>query len=107
VKQGFSGAPSFGILSTYPPKGCGVAMFSSALPDALTANGAELSVVRVADGPSSSSRVVGELVNGSTTSIAKSADIEHHKSVRVPMNNRQLSATIRHPDTSARPQTAI
>ena len=33
--------------------------------------------------------------------------IEHQKSVRVPMNNRQLSATIRHPDTSARPQTAI
>jgi hypothetical protein len=53
VKQGFSGAPSFGILSTYPPTGCGVAMFSSALPDALTANGAELSVVRVADGPPS------------------------------------------------------
>jgi len=74
-------------------------MFSSALPDALTANGAELSVVPVADGPpSSSSRVVGELVNGSTTSIAKSAEIEHQKSVRVPMNNRQLSATIRHPD---------
>jgi hypothetical protein len=33
--------------------------------------------------------------------------IEHQKSVRVPMNNRQLSVTIRHPDTSARPQTAI
>jgi hypothetical protein len=33
--------------------------------------------------------------------------IEHQKSVRVPMNNRQLSATIRRPDTSARPQTAI
>jgi hypothetical protein len=33
--------------------------------------------------------------------------IEHQKSVRVPINNRQLSATIRHPDTSARPQTAI
>ena len=33
--------------------------------------------------------------------------IEHQKSVRVPMNDRQLSATIRHPDTSARPQTAI
>ena len=33
--------------------------------------------------------------------------IEHQKSVRVPMNNRRLSATIRHPGTSARPQTAI
>ena len=30
--------------------------------------------------------------------------IEHQKSVRVPMNNRELNATIRHPDTSARPQ---
>jgi hypothetical protein len=76
AKQGFSGAPRFGILSTYPPTGCGVAMFSSALSDALTANGAELSVVRVADGSSSSSsRVVGELVNGSTTSIAESAEL--------------------------------
>lgn len=33
--------------------------------------------------------------------------IEHQKSAREPMNNRQLNATIRHPDTSVRPQTAI
>jgi hypothetical protein len=30
--------------------------------------------------------------------------IEHQKSVRVPMSNRELSATIRHPDSSVRPQ---
>jgi polysaccharide biosynthesis protein PslF len=84
VKQGFSGAPSFGILSTYPPTGCGVAMFSSALSDAVTANGAELSVVRVADGSSSSSsRVVGELVNGSTTSIAESAELLNQSDITV------------------------
>src|SRR5689334_22893485 len=64
--QGFSGPPSFGILSTYPPTACGLATFSSSLSDGLSANGADVSVVRVADGsPSSSDRVIGELVNGS------------------------------------------
>lgn len=31
--------------------------------------------------------------------------IEHQKSAREPMNNRRLGATIRHLDTSARPET--
>jgi hypothetical protein len=31
--------------------------------------------------------------------------IEHQKSAREPMNNRRLSATIRHPGTAARPET--
>jgi ribosome-associated translation inhibitor RaiA len=31
--------------------------------------------------------------------------LKHQRSARAPMNNRQLSATIRHPDTSARPET--
>jgi ribosome-associated translation inhibitor RaiA len=31
--------------------------------------------------------------------------IEHQKSLREPMNNRRFSATIRHPDISARPET--
>jgi ribosome-associated translation inhibitor RaiA len=31
--------------------------------------------------------------------------IEHQKSAREPMNNHRLSATIRHPDPSARPDT--
>ena len=76
AEQGFCGTPSFGILSTYPPTACGLAGFSSALSDALTANGADVSVVRVADGaPSSSPQVVGELVNGSTTSVAASAEL--------------------------------
>ena len=42
--------PSFGILSTYPPTACGMATFSTALADGLIANGAEVSIVRVADG---------------------------------------------------------
>lgn len=58
--------PSFGILTTYPPTACGIATFSAALGKGLAANGAEVSVVRVADGSASSSKVViGELENGS------------------------------------------
>jgi polysaccharide biosynthesis protein PslF len=82
--QGFSGLPSFGILSTYPPTACGLATFSSALSDGLAANGADVTVVRVADGsPSSSGRVIGELVNGSTTSCASSAELLNQSDVAV------------------------
>ena len=68
--------PSFGILSTYPPTACGMATFSTALADGLIANGAEVKIVRVADGsPASSKRVVGELVNGSPRSVAASSEL--------------------------------
>jgi len=68
--------PSFGILSTYPPTACGMATFSTALADGLIANGAEVSIVRVADGsPASSKRVIGELVNGSPHSVAASSEL--------------------------------
>jgi len=68
--------PSFGILSTYPPTACGMATFSVALAHGLVANGAEVSVVRVADGsPASSKRVIGELVNGSPHSVAASSEL--------------------------------
>ena len=84
VGQGFSGSPSFGILSTYPPTACGLATFSAALSDGLTANGAEVSVVRVADGaPSSSARVIGELVNGSRTSRAACSDLLNQSDVAI------------------------
>jgi glycosyltransferase involved in cell wall biosynthesis len=50
----------------------------------LCTNGADVSVVRVADGsPSSSGRVVGELVNGSTPSAAACADLLNQSDVAV------------------------
>jgi glycosyltransferase involved in cell wall biosynthesis len=53
-----------------------VATFSAALAAGLEANGAEVRVVRVADGSlSSSGRVVGELVSGSAASISSTADL--------------------------------
>jgi glycosyltransferase involved in cell wall biosynthesis len=66
----------FGILSTYPPTACGLATFSTALANGLIANGADVSIVRVADGSlSSSKRVIGELVNGSAESVAESSEL--------------------------------
>ncbi len=84
AEQGFSRPPSFGILSTYPPTACGLATFSAALSDGLSANGADVSVVRVADGsPSSCDRVIGELVNGSATSCAASSELLNQSEVAV------------------------
>jgi polysaccharide biosynthesis protein PslF len=82
VEQRFFGSPSFGILSTYPPTACGLATFSSALSDGLSANGADVSVVRVADGsPSTCDRVIGELVNGSATSRAATTELLNQSDV--------------------------
>jgi glycosyltransferase involved in cell wall biosynthesis len=68
--------PRFGILSTYPPTACGLATFSTALANGLIANGADVSIVRVADGTrASSKRVIGELVNGSPESVAESSEL--------------------------------
>jgi polysaccharide biosynthesis protein PslF len=76
VEQGPSGSASFGILSTYPPTPCGLATFSAALSKGLCANGSDVSVVRVADGSlSSDARVIGELVNGSATSVAATSEL--------------------------------
>ena len=79
-----AGARSFGILSTYPPTACGLATFSAALAGGLLANGAEVGIVRVADGSScSSGHVVGELVNGSARSVAASAELLNECDVAV------------------------
>lgn len=76
--------PSVGLLSTYPPTPCGLANFSAALADGLSANGSRVNVVRVADGPPSlSGRVVGELVNGSPTSVAACAELLNDSDVAV------------------------
>ena len=72
------------MLSTYPPTPCGLATFSAALSHALGANDADVSVVRVADGPpSSSGRVIGELVNGSAASAAACVDLLNRSDVAV------------------------
>jgi polysaccharide biosynthesis protein PslF len=84
VGQGFSDSLSFGILSTYPPTPCGLATFSAALANGLTANGADVSVVRVSDGPpSASTPVIGELVNGSPASVAACAELLNLSDVAV------------------------
>lgn len=83
-EQRFSSPPSFGILSTYPPTPCGLATFTTALSDGLSANGAEVSVVRIADGsPADSSRVVGELVNGSAASVAAGSELLNQSDIAV------------------------
>ncbi|MGO9158337.1 glycosyltransferase [Mycobacterium sp.] len=76
--------PSFGILSTYPPTWCALARFSAALAHGLTVYGADVSVVRVSDGaPSSSTRVIGELANGSPASVAACAELLNQSDVAV------------------------
>jgi glycosyltransferase involved in cell wall biosynthesis len=84
ASQEFSGCPSVGILSTHPPTRCGLATFSAALADGLAKNGADVSVVRIADGsPMPGARVVGELVNGSSASVAASAELLNQSDVAV------------------------
>ena len=84
AERGFSNTPTFGILSTYPPTVCGLATFSRALADGLAANGADVSVIRVADGSSSTdSRVIGELVSGSPASIAASSELLNHNDIAI------------------------
>jgi glycosyltransferase involved in cell wall biosynthesis len=82
--QHFSGPAKVGVLSTYPPTPCGLATFTAALSDALCTHGADVSVVRVADGSrSSSDRVIGELVNGSASSVSACADLLNQSDVAV------------------------
>lgn len=82
--QRFSQSTSVGVLSTYPPTPCGLATFSSALSDALSASGAAVNVVRVADGSASSSaRVVGELVNDSAPSAEECTHLLNQNDVAI------------------------
>jgi len=82
--QHFSYVPSFGILGTYSPTPCGLATFSEALANGLTARGAGVHVVRVADGDlSEEPRVAGELVNGSASSVAATSELLNQSDVAV------------------------
>jgi polysaccharide biosynthesis protein PslF len=91
VEKESSHPPSFGILSTYPPTACGLATFSAALANALTDFGVDVSVVRISDGsPSSSPRVIGELVNGSSGSVAACAELLNQSDVAVIQYHHDL-----------------
>ena len=84
VQQRFSSSPTIGVLGTYPPTVCGLATFTAALTDGLSANGADVSVVRVSDGSSSPDvRVVGELLNGSAASVAASSELLNQNHIAV------------------------
>jgi glycosyltransferase involved in cell wall biosynthesis len=79
-----AGIPTFGILGTYPPTRCGIATFSAALADGLAADGADVTVVRIADGSSNADdRIVGELVNDSPISVALAAELLNRNDVAV------------------------
>jgi glycosyltransferase involved in cell wall biosynthesis len=82
--QHFSYVPRFGILGTYAPTPCGLATFSAALASGLTARGADVNVVRIADGDvSEEPDVVGELVNGSASSVAATCELLNQNDVAV------------------------
>src|SRR5947207_3611997 len=67
-----------GVLSTYPPKICGLATFAAALEAELKRAGNRVDVVRINDGSDDAALghpVVAELVNGRPESIRDAAGV--------------------------------
>ncbi len=71
---GRADAPSFGILSTFPPTSCGIATFSAALAAGLIGEGVSVDVVRCGPRPA----VEDVLVVGS---LADSGDAGHRRAI--------------------------
>lgn len=74
-----SGGYRIGMISTYPPKLCGLATFAAALENALRQADNYVGIVEIQEGASTISlsgrfpQVVGQLVNGSPDSIRRAA----------------------------------
>jgi polysaccharide biosynthesis protein PslF len=71
-------ARRIGLLSTYPPKLCGLATFAAALQRELERAGNRVDVVRIDDGhdvPAIQRPVAGELVNGVPASVRDAAGV--------------------------------
>jgi len=82
-------SPTIGLLSTFPPTVCGLATFSAALIEGLSANGADVGVVRVSDclargeSRNGASGIVGELMNGSSRSVAAGSELLNHNDIAI------------------------
>ena len=84
ARRGLFPSPTFGILGTYPPTVCGIATFSAALSCGLSSNGADVRIVRLSDGSSTTdARVIGELTNGSATSVAACSELLNQNDIAI------------------------